>query len=512
LLCPSELSTHMPIRRRVLALFVLVWAVGASAAGETTVEPAAMLRLLETGTVQEQIEAARWLGLNGVEEARDPLIRLSTLKPRDDREEVLVRTSRLMYDLIRKPELLRFRTEDEVLDGLDDSDPRTRADALRHVTYFELQSALPRVRDRLSDDDALVREEALVTLTHLGAAGLREPAIGLLGDPEGAVRLRAFEYLLSLGDPTVMDRLIELVDDPDVWVARPVVRKLSSGRRADEALDALLAGAVRSKEFDRTVRYLEALARFPAIDTWRPEQQEALRSFLSADEAGTRLAAALLWVDMAPETARPLLVEALSSESPEDRRAAVGGLSRLPDPPDRSLIERLLHDSDFEVRRAAVTLALELAPRQRRRVYLAVLERPGEHEEVLTLVMAHFPDVGTEADVDLLLRYAVEADSDFLRINAVTALALLEERTLTRRGHELYSEVLTDREAAETLKSTVLNAVQLVGDASYLDLLGDELRNCSTDDAAYAAALSKTISILLGRMLHGEDYGVEEAR
>jgi hypothetical protein len=73
-------------------------------------------------------------------------------------------------------------------------------------------------------------------------------------------------------------------------------------------------------------------------------------------------------------------------------------------------------------------------------------------------------------------------------------------------------EVLGDPDEEITVKMTVLNALQLVGEDDDIGLLASELRACPPDRSDYADALVKTVSVLLGRRLHGPGFGEESSR
>ena len=91
--------------------------------------------------------------------------------------------------------------------------------------------------------------------------------------------------------------------------------------------------------------------------------------------------------------------------------------------------------------------------------------------------------------------------------NAVMATARLEHRTGTTEAHEWYRQLLADPRESHSVKQAVSSALRLAGDPSFLPVLANELRACPVDDAAYAQSLSLTISVLLGRRLHGEGFG-----
>lgn len=468
-----------------------------------------MLRLLETGSVEEQIDAVRWLGLNLVEEARQPLLRLMTQPPQDEDQEDLMRVARMMYDLLRKPELLRFKNKEEVLDHLDDPDSRTRADAVRHGAYFDLREEAGRVGERLDDPDPFVREEALITLRLLRDESHRKRALELLRDTEGAVRLRALEYLHGFGDPRLMDPMAQIVADANRWISQPATRVLSGGDQAGAAVRVILEQAAAEDDKDRTVRYLAALTRFDAPSEWPSESRDRLRPFLTNDAEAVRTEAALLVADFDPEAARRTLLHSLSSDVTANRLAAVRGLATMEVRVDVDVVSGMLADADPEVRRAAVSLATHLPPRHRRRVCLEVLRRPDESVEVVSLVLTHLPEVGAADDAKFLLQYAQQAEPDFLRMNAVNALAGLERRTGSRLGHDWYRLVLGDPNQGRSVKRAVLGAVESDGDGTFLPLLADELRACPAHDADYAKALSSAISALVGRRLHGDGFGAE---
>ena len=120
---------------------ILLLALATPAPGTSGEEDAvSRIVLLQTGTEEEKIRAARWLGLHRVEEAEAELWRAAAATESAELRAV----ARLMLQLLDDPDLLRLPDADAALRGLEDPDPTVRAVAVRHVLYFGIAAALPR--------------------------------------------------------------------------------------------------------------------------------------------------------------------------------------------------------------------------------------------------------------------------------------------------------------------------------------------------------------------------------
>jgi hypothetical protein len=220
-----------------------------------------------------------------------------------------------------------------------------------------------------------------------------------------------------------------------------------------------------------------------------------------------RLAAARVVGDQDDPSVRSTLLDLLESDVGRHRAAAATMLARSETPIPRRMVSALLRDREVEVRREAVDLAAKLPAHDCRALLAPLLEAAPEEADadLLARVVAVYPEVGRAADVPLLLELGHAATSDLVRINVILTLGRLEQRHGTRLALDWYRDLLADEQVSAPVHGAVVTALRQVGDASFLPLLAERLLPCSDDDRL-GEQLVVTISVLLGRRIHGDSF------
>ncbi len=298
----------------VLLIVTLLTGAAAAAAAPDADQTLAMLVQLQTGSDPEKIRAARWLGLHSVEDATEELDRIVRSIPlRSDRAE-LRNVALLMLRLIHQPHLVELRTEEEVLEGLDDPDPERRARAVRHVRYHGMKSMLPRMVEMLEDPASPVRAEAVTTVEHLDVEDRYWPELlRRMDDTDPAPFRSVLGTFWQHRDPELVPRLAELTAHPEH--ARLAIHLLRSWRYTEATMRALLTLIAAADDPEVLRLHLEALdelapnrSRGPVVAGRLPAEPEQARGetrthpswtatlepLLDHEDAGIRLQTAVL--------------------------------------------------------------------------------------------------------------------------------------------------------------------------------------------------------------------------
>jgi len=261
---------------------------------------------LEGGALQEQCEAAEYLGILGDEAALEPLILALS-----DENAGLRQCAAMALGELGSP-----RAVPALVRALRDRD--------RAVQWFAATSLAklgePAVKVLLNELRSENRDAAVGAALALGRmreARAVDPLIGLLASPDLYVREQAIEALVAIGKPSVAP-LVKALGSSDAVVKRSAIVAL--GRLADS--DAAAALARLLGESDLAVRHYAVVA---------------LR-------------------DMGPEIYAHL-EEALSSGNPAAQKAACEILGYIREPRAIKPVAALLDDTDESVRwTAAKTL------------------------------------------------------------------------------------------------------------------------------------------------------------
>lgn len=431
---------------------------------------------LRGGTETEKIEAARWLALHEIRDALPLLREISRHTPPGEAGEELRTVAGMSSAFLRRPELLVYRTAEEVLAHLDDPDPAARADAVRLVPFFGIEDGIEKVAARLDDPDATVRLVAVGNLQF-------HPA------------------------PERVPRLVERVADPSEDVRKTAVFCLLGWSM--QGLDVIgpLADALEAAETpEQRIRYLDAIERIARHGDLSATCTARVVPFLDDPDASVRMKAAMV-IGAGDERAVASLAGLLVSEDPNRRLEAARALARSGARLDVETVTSVIRDPDLEVARQGVLMAAALPPAPSRRLLIETVGKEGQREELLTLAIAHLAEVGREEDVASLVEIGRASESHLVQVNVVVVLATLERRLGGTPALDWYREILEDDDVDRAVLTAAVEAVRQVGDASFFPLLAERLRACGAEEGSTITALAETISVLLGRQLHGDDFG-----
>jgi HEAT repeat protein len=500
----------MSVRYAPLLIFFLLasWAPGAKMERPAydAEEARAMLELLETGGEDERIRAARWLGLHQVEEAREALQRLRLGLDGAGESEDLRRVVGTSYELIDRPRRLRFRSEAEVREHLDSPEAADRADALRHLAYFGLEEELPRALAALEDPDPAVRAEAIKALGYFEREAYADRVVLLLEDEELLVRHTALAYFQTLPNAGTVARVVPLIGGSDEGLGLTAVRILEGwrlpgpvGREILEVLDLAESTTARAA-------LLAALAELVPASLRPPDWEATLAPLMQDPDEDVRLQAALLLAPEGTGGATRVLEDLLASETPGVRRGAAEGLSRSGYRPSDRTVAALLADEDLQVRRTGLEMATGLPPARALPLFRAVLLDREAGRDLQSQALFYLPEIGGPEEVELLLGLGRAQDDDFLLVGTLGALGRLEEKLGTRQALGWYRELLATDGRTGVVYAAVAGAVRIAGDDSLMEPLAARLRLCPDEDAHQAGELALTLSVLLGRRLHGAEF------
>jgi hypothetical protein len=136
-----------------------------------------------------------------------------------------------------------------------------------------------------------------------------------------------------------------------------------------------------------------------------------------------------------------------------------------------------------------------------------VLDDPEADRDLLSQALYLLPEIGGREEVELLLAFGAGQEDDFLLVGTLGALGRLEERLGTRLALDWYRQLLETDGRTGVVYAAVAGAVRIAGDASLTASLAERLRRCPDGDANQANELALTVSVLLGRSLHGPEFG-----
>lgn len=261
-----------------------------------------LLEQLRTGTIDEQIAAARELGRRGNPNAVPALLELL------EGEAALSSGPVIEAVVDALGEIGDRRAVPLLLELLDDRRPAQRA-AIRALGRIGDERALDPIADLLGN--RTVTDEVIEALAHLGPRALMRgvgllrrpgtagpaclllarlgdrratwPMVQALNAPQSQVRRQCAQALGQLGDPRAQRPLLALLEDPDVSVRRHALNALIE--LADGSMGPVLASLIDDPEFGSmvvlalrgptAVEAVPELARRAASDP-SPSQAEAV--------------------------------------------------------------------------------------------------------------------------------------------------------------------------------------------------------------------------------------------
>ncbi len=147
----------------------------------------------------------------------------------------------------------------EATSDLKNPDPARRAAAVRGLTYFSLQTALPYLEGALDDDSTIVRLATMEVLVEMGAYSTAPRLQEMLSDSDSMLRLGAIRALGELGTRDDLDAMVRTLGDSSAKVRSATVQALS--RMGLDEVRAPIATMLNDQDREVVIMAIEALAR-----------------------------------------------------------------------------------------------------------------------------------------------------------------------------------------------------------------------------------------------------------
>ena len=205
-----------------------------------------------------------------------------------------------------------------------ESDPYTRAFAIKGLGALKDRNALPVILPLIASRDANVQIEAIRAAGRIGDVSAAEPLLQLIQrrDTPAPVRFEVVTSLGSMKTPTVVDNLIDLLNDRD-----PLIR----------AAALKSAAAVDSEDFVTILSSLDSdsdwhvRAALATLLGTLPRQRALPRLTAMLNDSDHRVIAPVLTslVQLNAPTVGDILLDQLKSEDPVVRAAAATGIGDL---------------------------------------------------------------------------------------------------------------------------------------------------------------------------------------
>jgi HEAT repeat protein/cyclophilin family peptidyl-prolyl cis-trans isomerase len=205
-----------------------------------------------------------------------------------------------------------------------DSDPYTRAFAIKGLGALKDRNSVAIVLPLLSSQDAGVQIEAIRALGKIGDAAAAQPLLRLVQTREVApsIRLEAVTALGSVRAPGVAEMMIDLLGDGDPLIRAAALKAASS--LASEDFVLILSGLDPDPDWHVRASLASLLGTLP--------RQSALRRLLSMlSDTDQRVLAAVLTslVKLNAPGIGDILLDHLKSEDPVVRASAASGIGEL---------------------------------------------------------------------------------------------------------------------------------------------------------------------------------------
>jgi hypothetical protein len=356
----------------------------------------------------------------------------------------------------------------------------------------------------------------------------------MLRDPDENNRMACGYYILALQDEEIVSRVYPLAADPASQVRYMITRSLNGKGLGPAAAESILERLPDIVDPVTLARSLEALADFTLPPSksnrgsnskygrlvvgsrgesfgmqldWPLENLSPVVPMLKHEDPGVRLAAARV---LGPRQSgcKNALLTVLNDGSGDQKLGAaslLGKSSRLR--VNIRTVQLLIDDEDLRLRKKGLQLARKLAPAETRKIYREILDQ-GDDEDMMASVCVELIDIGEPQDVGRLLRLTTAPSGEHLRALAVVGVTVLEERLGTFTSRDRVLEILQTFEEPESVRVAAVHAVKMLGDSSFLDVLVKQYGLCPEEAGfTFCEELEATISVSLGRQVHGASFG-----
>ncbi len=390
-----------------------------------------------------------------------------------------------------------------------DPNPNVRASAARTLGALDYRPGLLALTASLRDSEwvcfsslealALMKDEASV-----------DPILALLGNPSEALRYAAIEALGKIGSPRSSAPLIAHLAKASGMEKNAIVRSLVQTGMTPaiaEVVDALMEMFSKGEWEERLValaglsdlKYKQAIPAIldvaGALDLSDPENEERLftvkeallkfgcmPAFLSVlSDPGVKFRGKVLAAEIVGELrcaeAVPSLIDLLSIDLRDVRRAAVLALANIGGDEALTVLRTCIDDRDGHVRSTAITELGRIGDLQSSDHLLRHIDVENYHDvleetiKALLLIDArrlfsHLPALSSgvreivaryAGDADVLLSLSREPDAD-IRVAALVSLARLRDERIRKRLYEALSDDSPEARKAAVIALGSLNA------------------------------------------------------
>jgi len=332
-----------------------------------------------------------------------------------------------------------------LLDALQDSSKKVRQSTLESLRYLDppVTEALPLLQNLLSDPDPEIRLAAIESLRQL--KGDATPVLlQALRDSDPRVRAVAIDGLQGLEDKpqSVIDALIPMTVDADTTVRRRALFTLFDSKNSDAVLSTTTR-ALKDQQVEIRKVAINNLAR---LGNAAQPSLHGLMSALEDPDRNVRLGAEYA-LGRVGASALPRLYAALDSQDAQLRRHAVAalGFTVEANPETIDNIKRLLYDEDKGVRQSAIrALVYQRTQSYPQLIEALSSDYPEVRIAALDGLSRNFPSQGSSF-VEPLLKM-VSDDNSQVRKHAIEALARIKLTGPETRGQALV-KALSDEEA-----------------------------------------------------------------
>jgi HEAT repeat protein len=213
-----------------------------------------------------------------------------------------------------------------VVDGLADTDPQIRANAVEVVASTRATGLMPQVQQLLADPVVPVRFAAAVAIGDLAYAPARDQVGPLLNDPNPNVQIAAFYAISRLGQPELYQEICKAVAGNDQTVRANAALLLGkSGHK--EGIRFLYWTLQRDDSSDMVVlQAAEAIAMLGDQRIYRKLWTSLISKYADDRVIGIRAMGAL-----GTDEAKSAIITMLDDPVPEVRLAAAEQLGKLGD-------------------------------------------------------------------------------------------------------------------------------------------------------------------------------------
>jgi HEAT repeat protein/Tfp pilus assembly protein PilF len=302
-----------------------------------------------SGNEDFKLEAMQTLGKLGCPESRNLL-----LKGLEEFADFVEPVQALGY--FRDPETL-----EQVLKTLEYPDVSFKDEMVRVVGEICDPRAIPRLGELLHDPDRMVRYQAAWALYKIGGRDVSQTITRLIMDPDEWIVVNVLEILSRLRDPESIPTLVgQFKITNDARLRANIISALSVFQ--EHSLLPVFEEGLKAVDARIQANAVEAVSQMNIPGS---EKKRRLKKHLKHHNNRVKGNAVVALFDVLPDDVTEEIQGMIEGKEVPIRRSAAYALSRIKIPEKRELLEPLLRDSSFHVRKMAV------------KAFLVDIDRPG---------------------------------------------------------------------------------------------------------------------------------------